>query len=353
MTDPVLVAGGHWFPGIERHVTEADMARFTGRWRTVTGFLLVCGIVGGVVWAVRGQDWSGTRTLVTARTVPYLLAAAGLNVTALLLAMLSWRCLLIDLGHRLAPFAAARVYFLGVTAKYLPGRVWVVLTQIRLAGDLGVGGGTVVTAFLLNIVLVLLAGLSVGALAGPEILGRWGWLLVAPVVGLLAMLVWPNLVPRTATVGARLIRRRPTAPLGDGIGTRMAIGFQLACWLASGLHLWLLAVAAGAPPERSLPVAVGGFALATMLSNVVIVVPDGVAVRELLLATALLSVLSFTDAATVALASRVVSLLTELATAAVVLAAAGAIRRYGRSVRQLSHHPSDLPDSHQDSVTAT
>ena len=46
--------------------------------------------------------------------------------------------------------------------------------------------------------------------------------------------------------------------------------------------------------------------------------------------TALLSVLSFTDAATVALASRVVSLLTELATAAVVLAAAGAIRRHGK-----------------------
>jgi glycosyltransferase 2 family protein len=290
--------------------------------------LLVVGMAAGVWWAVRGQDWGAARMLLTTHAVPYLLAAAACNVAALLCALRSWSCTVADLGHRLPTATAGRIYFVGVLAKYVPGRVWVVVTQARLASAAGVGTATTVAAFLLNVVVMLLTGLVVGALAGPAVLGTTGWWLLAPAAVVAALLAWPAAVGRLADLAAGLVRRRPPG-VRTGAATRAAIGWQAACWLVSGLHLWLIAVALGAPIWTALAAGVGGFALATTLGTLVVVVPDGAVVREVLVALALVPVLSTGAAGAAAVASRAVCLATELATAVAVLVAAELVRRRG------------------------
>ncbi|BCJ68661.1 lysylphosphatidylglycerol synthase domain-containing protein [Polymorphospora rubra] len=296
------------------------------RLRPLLTAALVVGILAGVWWAVRGQDWSVARPLVTGDAVPYLLAAAGCNIVALLCAMRSWASTLADLGHRLPAPAAARIYFVGVLAKYVPGRVWVVVTQARLAADAGVPGTATVAAFLLNVVVMLITGLVVGALAAPGVLGGHGWWLLLPAALVIALLVRPDTVGRLAGLGARLVRRDLPA-VGTGAATRAAIGWQLACWVVSGLHLWLLVVALGAPPLPALVAGVGGFALATVLSTLVVVVPDGAVIREVLIAVALVGLLPTAGAGAAAIASRAVCLLTELAVAGAVLLGARLARR--------------------------
>ncbi|WP_407566724.1 lysylphosphatidylglycerol synthase domain-containing protein [Polymorphospora sp. A560] len=313
------------------------MTRRLARLRPLLTAVLVVAILAGVWWTVRGQDWSVARPLVTGHAVPYLLAAAGCNIVALLCAMRSWASTLADLGHRLPNLAAARIYFVGVLAKYVPGRVWVVVTQARLAADAGVPGTATVAAFLLNVVVMLLTGLVVGALAGPAVLGDRGWWLLAPAALVVALLAWPGVVGRLAAVGARLVRRDLPA-VGTGTATRAAVGWQLACWLVSGLHLWLLLMALGAPPGPALVAGVGGFALATVLSTLVVVVPDGAVVREVLIAVALVGLLPATGAGAAAIASRAVCLLTELAVAGAVLLGARLARR-----RHPDRPPTPLP----------
>ncbi|MEE1753777.1 lysylphosphatidylglycerol synthase domain-containing protein [Streptomyces sp. SP18CS02] len=291
-----------------------------GRLRTVTGCLLAIAIAVALYWTVRDQDWSSARPLVTGEAVPFLLASCALNVLALVCAMLSWRGILADLGHRLPVGTAARVYFIGMSAKYLPGPFWVVLTQARLAGRAGVSGLTTVAVFLLNIPVILLTGLVVGALAGPGVFGSWGWLLSAPAALLVWVLARPAVVGRAAVAAARLLRRELTSA-GSGTDIRAAIGWQLACRLVSGLHLWALALALGAPAGESLTVTVGAFALTTVVSTLIIVLPDGAFVRELLLIGALSQVLPVAAAGAVAIASRAVCLLTELLITAVMMLA--------------------------------
>lgn len=300
-------------------------------WRTLSTGLLVVGLVAGVWWAARSLDWSQALPMVTAHAVPYLLAACVCNIVALLCAMLAWRGVVADLGHRVPVAVASRIYFASVVAKFVPGRVWAVLTQVRLAGDAGVTAVVTVTAFLLNMVVVLLTGFAVGAVAAPTLLGDGVWWLLVPAALLVFLLVRPSAVGVLAGIAARLVKREPpTARTGPD--TRASIGWQVLCWLVSGLHLWVLMLAMGAPVLSSLPAGVGGFALATVLSTLVVVVPDGVVVREVLIVAALAPVLPLAVAGTVAIASRAVCLITELAVAAVALLGT----QFGKWGRQVS-----------------
>jgi uncharacterized membrane protein YbhN (UPF0104 family) len=292
-------------------VDDSSGRRSRPRWRLLAGWALACVIVAGLVLALREQDWSATRPMVTLQALPFLLISCVVNVAALLCAMMSWRSVLADLGHPLPRRTAAGVYFVGMSAKYAPGAIWVVLTHARLAGSVGVGALVTVAVWLLNIPIVLLTGMVVGSLAAPPMLGVWSWLLLLPAASLAFVLARPSLVGRAAQAAARLLRRELTTS-GSGRQIRAAIGWQLACRLVSGLHLWLLTLPMGAPMWKSLVISVGAFALATGLSSVVVVLPDGALIREMVLIGTLSQVLPVTAATAVAVASRAVCLLTDL-----------------------------------------
>lgn len=290
------------------------------RWMTV-GTIVAC-----LCWTVQGQDWSAARPVLTLRALPYLTASGALNILALVCAMLSWRSVMAEVGHPLPKGQAARIYFLGMTAKYLPGQFWVAITQARLAERAGVPRRASVAVFLLNVPVILLTGLLVGALAGPGVLGGCSWLLLAPALLLGLVLVRPELVGRTAQVVARLAGKEPPA-VTTGPKTRAAVGWLLACRLTSGLHLWLLVMMLGAPAMRSLSLSIGAFSLAAVSGMLVIFLPDGAVVRELLMAGVLVRVLPVTAAATAAIASRALCLGTELLLTAVLLGNAAVIRK--------------------------
>ncbi len=111
---------------------------------------------------------------------------------------------------------------------------------------------------------------------------------------------------------ARVLRRPAPTFAASRSGLRRAIVTQSLSWIISGHHLWLLAVVAGAPPGRAYPLCVAGFALATVAGLVVMVAPDGIGVREGVLALALATVLPLPLAGTVVLASRIVSVLSDV-----------------------------------------
>ncbi|MFF7128075.1 lysylphosphatidylglycerol synthase domain-containing protein [Streptomyces sp. NPDC008240] len=297
------------------------------RWVTV-GTIVVC-----LCWTVQRQDWSAARPVLTLRALPYLTASGALNVLALVCAMLSWRSIMAEVGHPLPRLQAARIYFFGMTAKYLPGQFWVAITQARLAKRAGVPGRASIAVFLLNVPVILLTGLLVGALAGPGVLGGWSWLLLAPAFLLGLVLIRPELVGRTAAVVARLTRKEPPA-VTTGPKTRAAVGWLLACRLVSGLHLWLLVMALGAPAMRSLSLSIGAFSLAAVSGMLVVFLPDGAVVRELLMAGVLVQVLPVTAAAAAAIASRAVCLGSELLLTAVILGNAAVVRNRQAPAKQ-------------------
>ncbi|ELP70944.1 putative membrane protein [Streptomyces turgidiscabies Car8] len=234
----------------------------------------------------------------------------------------SWRAGLTGLGAPLPARRSARIYFLALLGKYIPGPVWGVLAYVRLGGAAGVGAGRMVTAYLLNTVVVLLTAAVVGLLCAPG-LGAGGWWLLAAAPLALAVLWRPRLLLRVVSGAARLLRREPPSGEFSDRSVRAAIGLETLCWAVSGLHLWLVAVLLGASPGEALPVCLGAFALATVVGALTLVVPDGAGTRELVLLAALSAVLPWAQAGAAALASRVVCTVAELLGAGGVLLLAG------------------------------
>ncbi|MFD0631332.1 lysylphosphatidylglycerol synthase domain-containing protein [Catenulispora yoronensis] len=114
----------------------------------------------------------------------------------------------------------------------------------------------------------------------------------------------------------RLTRRPPIEPLTGATLVRTAArGF--AGWVAAGLHIWVLAVALGAPAWHTLLLAIGGYAFAWSVGFIIVFAPAGAGVRELILVAALQPVLDPGKATVVALASRLVTIVADLVAAGI------------------------------------
>ncbi|MEV6523091.1 hypothetical protein AB0M43_14165 [Longispora sp. NPDC051575] len=292
-----------------------------GRVPRVLATVVVLAAVGYALWSALRRD--GPRVLdLFGRpgAAPLLLAACAANIAGLVLGMASWRALLAD---RIGPVAGARIFFLGQLSKYVPGRVWGVLTHVQLGKRLGVPPSRMVGAYVISLGATTLTGAAVGLLVGPAVAGRHAFWLLAPAALVVACVVRPGILHWALVRAARLFRREEPAPAP---GTRKALVVATVSWLVSGLHLWALLLLLGAEPLASLPVGVGAFALATVTGSLALILPDGWGVRELVIMAALATVVPWSVAGVVAVASRLICVLCEVLTSLAALGWARAIR---------------------------
>ncbi|NUR28540.1 MAG: UPF0104 family protein [Catenulispora sp.] len=243
-----------------------------------------------------------------------LLPALG-SVTAM---MLAWRGLLASLGSPLAVRAAARVFFTSQLGKYLPGSVWPVVAQMQLGRAHRIprtrSAAAAALAMLVSLATALvLAAATLPAAGGAHAAGyRWAF----AVVPLLLAGLHPRVANPALRAVFRLTRRPEIEPLTGATIARTALR-SLAGWLLAGAHIWILAIALGAPPLRTLLLAIGGYAFAWSVGFLIVFAPAGAGVRELILVAALQPVLDPGEATVVALASRLVTIVADLVAAAV------------------------------------
>lgn len=273
------------------------------RWlrRTVTAVVLV----GSIAFLVRSfTDGSTDVTAAVRRVGPWLLVAEVPVLVGLWVTALAWREPLQHVSVPLSRAQAVQLFAAGQLGKYVPGVMWSILLQARLAEAAGITMAQIAAAFGVYAAVSVVTGAAIGLPAA--VLGAAGPLMavLAAVAAGAVLAVTPVLL--TGAIGlARRVpaigRRLTTVPR---VTLRRSVLFNTASWLISGAHLWVLALALGADWRSSLIPCLGGFALSTALGSLVVVVPDGIGVRESVLALALTSCLPSTEAAVVALASR-------------------------------------------------
>jgi uncharacterized membrane protein YbhN (UPF0104 family) len=296
-------------------LTEPGVRR---RWlRPALGAVLVA----AAIWAIARNRAEVVAAL--ADLAPWsVVAAFPAGLAAMAAALFVWRALMADFGYRLPLPAAARIFYVSQLGKYVPGSVWSILTQIELSRDYQIPKRTNVSVGVVAIALSVASGLCVAALLLPFAGGAaarhyWWILLIVPV--LLAAL-HPRILGAGLNRALRLARRDPLPHTPSARGLAGAGAIQAVVWLCLGLQAWILLVGLGAPVWRSLPVAIGGYALAYGLGQMAIGLPAGAGVREAALTLALSAVVSAPTALVVALIARVVLTVIDLATAGAALA---------------------------------
>jgi glycosyltransferase 2 family protein len=222
-----------------------------------------------------------------------------------------WSAVLRGMGGRLGGHDSRAVFFAGQLGKYVPGSVWPAVIQSRLAARHGVASRTMVSSFLYALAISVGTGGIVGLLSLTTVRSGSGlWIslgvaaasLLGSVVllhprGLERFLPW--IADRT---GRNLAFVAPNRRLKS-----LAVVCALGSWAAFGMHAWIIARALGAGPGDA-AVVVGGFALAFVAGVLVLPVPGGAGVRELVLVLTIGSVIGRPGGLTLALISRFVLL---------------------------------------------
>jgi hypothetical protein len=232
--------------------------------------------------------------------------------------MLAWRGLLGSLGSPLRLRPASRIFFTSQLGKYLPGSVWPVVAQMQLGRAYRIprarSAAAAALAMLVSLASALvLAAATLPVAGGAKAAGYW-WAFVA--VPILLAGLHPRVANPVLKTVFRITRRPAIEPLTARTiaetAARSVVG-----WLLAGLHIWILAIALGASPWRTLLLGIGGYAFAWSVGFIIVFAPAGAGVRELILVAALQPVLDPGKATVVALASRLVTIVADLIAAAV------------------------------------
>ena len=123
----------------------------------------------------------------------------------------AWDAVVADLGHRLPWRTSGKIFFIGQLGKYVPGAIWPLVLQMRLARPAGVTRSHVAVSFVVTLVQGVATGILVGLLAMPALVEHspaWAWALLLVPVAVAALL------PRVASAGVRVMLRATERPYG-------------------------------------------------------------------------------------------------------------------------------------------
>lgn len=284
------------------------------RWLLVLAALVSCAVAIG---SQGGRIRDAFERLSVGRL---LLAECGVLIASVA-TMLSWRCILADLGSALRLRPAARIFFVSQLGKYLPGSVWPVLAQVELGRDLQVPTRRSAVVAVITLAIGVATGLLVAAaslpLSEPDALRTYAWAFL--VVPLLLILLHPRVLNPLLSRVFRLVHRQPPTDRLTAPGISAAAGWALVAWLAYGLQLAVLVQNLSAAGSLSPILAIGAFSLAWTVGFLVVIAPAGAGVREAVLVLALSPVLPAAEALLVALASRVLLTSADLGLAGVAV----------------------------------
>jgi uncharacterized membrane protein YbhN (UPF0104 family) len=267
-------------------------------------------------------EWPGVQTALGrmrwysfAGSVAAAMAGAGAM-------MLAWRALLADLGSPLPVATTARITFVSQLAKYVPGAIWSFAAHVELGYDHYVprrrGAASVLTALAVAVAVGLAIAAAALPLASAAAARQYLWALAAlPVIGIC---LCPPVLGGLTDLALRAIRLPRLEQRLTWRGLGVVAGWTVLGWLLLGLQVWLLLNSMTGRGTSVLLLAVGGYALACSVALVLVVFPNGIGPRELILIAALAPVLDRPAALALALLARVATTISDLAWGGIGLA---------------------------------
>jgi hypothetical protein len=263
------------------------------------------------VWR-RGED---VRSSVEDMGAGPMVFSAGLALLGTHATAMVWLRLARGSGLVAPTSSALALYYVSQLGKYIPGSVWPVVAQVEFGRRWSSPRRVLLAAYALVVAMLCATGLTIGlttlvfAGGAAETYRYWWLVLVLP--ALLACL-HPRIVPRVldgilALAGReRLeIEVRPAALIEAAV-------WAIVAWILLGLHLVILLAALGESGADMVVTGIGAMALGWAAGLLVVFAPAGLGVRDSILVAAFAGMVGGGPALAVAVASRVLLLLSDL-----------------------------------------
>jgi uncharacterized membrane protein YbhN (UPF0104 family) len=212
-----------------------------------------------------------------------LVVAFGLMLLAAAFYAYLWKLILERLGSPLSYRKSYRIFFLSQLGRYIPGKVWSILGLVYLSQKEGVSKVISGTSVTLQLVLQIVSGVVVFALALPL------WTELGSSMGLVALIVLLPLGlvllhPAVVTRGVRLaLRLTGQTEIELSWSYRYLLG-QLALWigfwLLNGVAYHFLIRSLDSSPLPHVLVLAGIFSVSWVAGFLSLVTPSGLGVME-------------------------------------------------------------------------
>ncbi|MCT2586686.1 lysylphosphatidylglycerol synthase domain-containing protein [Actinophytocola gossypii] len=277
--------------------------------------VLVLAVLAGAIYQLVVQ-WPDVQDTLTSLPWTSVALSFASVFAAIGLGPVIWHAVLRDAGGQVAIRDASMIYLVGQLGKYVPGSVWAFLVQMELAKAVGVTRVRAFTASIVTAGLGVVASLLTGALALPSILAghqEYLWLFVLLPAGL--VLLHPKPLTWIVSRGLRTLRRPPLERPLTAPAILLALGLSAGTYVLLGLHLWLLSTAIGPIGFDGLLLCIGAMSLAMTAGLLAFFLPSGIGAREVVIVAVLATVLPSGPAFTLAVVSRLMFTIVDLASA--------------------------------------
>ena len=246
--------------------------------------------------------------------------AFALSLLAMVAMLLSWTHVVRSLDIPISLRVARGIFPLAQLGKYIPGGIWPVMAQATLGRQAGLPAASMGAAGVVNLALSIGVALVVSGLlvVGPRPPSFGVWPLLAAATGVL--LIVSLSPPFTSQVCAALRHTRGAsffqrAVPRSGREIRLAVAWCLAAHLVCGVHILVL-IPHTEFSLSSMLYASAAYALSAVAGVLVVFAPAGAGVREATMIVLLQPVATPAEALVVAIASRLLLTVSELALAA-------------------------------------
>jgi glycosyltransferase 2 family protein len=239
-----------------------------------------------------------------------LLLALPFYLGTIVASVIGWSFIMRSFAQPVALGTHLRIYCATLAARRLPGTIWYVGGRVILYRQLGISGLVVSLASTVELVVTTIAGITVGLFFLPLGLSLppqiTAWLLVGAVLGLAC------LHPAVLTKIMLWLGR----PLARRFGWRDLIKWLLAygmVWWMGGMMLAQIVGAFSVISPQQLVYFIGAWSIAGAGGMLTVLLPSSFGVTELALTFFLSTVLPLPLAATIAVLTRILTTLAEIA----------------------------------------
>jgi uncharacterized membrane protein YbhN (UPF0104 family) len=323
MGGPLLISvDSHLRMDIDEKVMRAFNYKLVLKWAIVIAIFI---FLGKMVWA----NWKQVKeTPFTLRPFPLILSTI-IFIFSYFIQIWAWYLITLKLKIALSPSETLKSWFYSQLGKYLPGKIWLLLSRFHFYESKGQSKRVVSVAIYLEVVtmivaagLIFLAALILFEEMASIYAGKTFWWILLPFI-LAFICLHPRLLQKILNWTLIQFKREPVSLSISYFDILWILLVCIISWVIGGVGFYLFVASVFPVAPQYILFLTGALAISSILGLIAIFAPSGLGVRE----GALAYLLSFIVATPVAV---VISILTRIWMTLIEIGLIGGVYLIGR-----------------------